>query len=208
MCLYSDLLWDPWAGSQSGSAECAHSYIVLYRRAQKSNWATESTIVLSRRPIQALQNRDAPAMLPPKSGCCLCSSRIIFILSNFRLLGSSVLFMHQLMQSSETPSAQPATGETCQPFMAQHNLHLAGSSGILQKRQRPIEKDGKKNIKVVHEGIRKGGWTATDVGKLNKGSKLRLEKVAEEGALQIQSQGLTVDKYGSRYIAFVSFYST
>lgn len=34
-----------------------------------------------------------------------------------------------------------------------------------------------KKIKVVCEGIRKGGWTATDVGKLNKVSKLGLEKM-------------------------------
>ena len=42
-----------------------------------------------------------------------------------------------------------------------------------------------KKIKVVHEGIRKGGWTATDVGKLNKDSKLGLEKMEEEGVLEI-----------------------
>lgn len=62
-----------------------------------------------------------------------------------------------------------------------------------------------KKIEVAHEGIRKSEWTAIDVGKLNKDSKLALEKLEEEGVLEIRRvRGFQMadDKYGSKYTAF------
>lgn len=58
---------------------------VRYPRTQNSKWATALMMFLTRRPIQASQNRNALAMLPPKSCCCPCSPRTIFIPLNAHL---------------------------------------------------------------------------------------------------------------------------
>lgn len=92
-CFWSALLWDAWTGSQSGWSVCLEICCPVSQ-------STDSQMggIINDSSHQE-RNSSSPehgySCAAPKGGCCPCSLRMIFILSNLGLFDSSILFTHQ-----------------------------------------------------------------------------------------------------------------